>query len=96
MQQLFLSFHQQINRVTTNFTRYLYNEIHWKNRLIAIIGSRGTGKTTMLLQHIKLNYQPFSGEVLYVSLDNLWFTTHSLVDLADDFAKQGGQSTLFR
>lgn len=92
MQQLFSSFHQQLNRVSTNFTRYLYNEIHWKNRLIAIIGSRGTGKTTMLLQHIKLNYQPLSEEVLYASLDNLWFSTHSLLDLADDFAKQGGKA----
>ena len=92
MQQLFSTFNQQLNRVSTDFTRYLYNEIHWKNRLIAIIGSRGTGKTTMLLQHIKLNYQPSSGEVLYASLDNLWFSTHSLFDLANDFAKQGGKA----
>lgn len=91
MQQLFSTFYQQLNRVPVDFTRYLYNEIHWKNRLIAIIGSRGTGKTTMLLQYIKLNYQPYSAEVLYASLDNLWFATHSLLYLADEFAKQGGK-----
>lgn len=91
MQQLFSTFYQQLNRVPVDFTRYLYNEIHWQNRLIAIIGSRGTGKTTMLLQYIKLNYQPYSAEVLYASLDNLWFATHSLLYLADEFAKQGGK-----
>lgn len=92
MQPLFTAFYQQINRVSTDFTRYLYKEIHWQNRLIAIIGSRGTGKTTMMLQHIKLNYQPFSGEVLYASLDNLWFSTHSLLYLADEFSKMGGKA----
>src|ERR1035437_7533375 len=92
MQQLFTTFYQQLNRVSTGFTRYLYNEIHWTNRLIAIIGSRGTGKTTMLLQHIKLNYPSASGEVLYASLDNLWFSTHSLLYLADEFYKQGGKA----
>lgn len=91
MQQLFSTFYLQLNRISTDFTRYLYNEIHWQNRLIAIIGSRGTGKTTMLLQHIKLNHQPNSGEVLYASLDNLWFSTHSLNYLADEFSKQGGK-----
>jgi predicted AAA+ superfamily ATPase len=91
MQQLFSIFYQQLNRVSTDFKRYLYTEIHWQNRLIAIVGSRGTGKTTMLLQHIKLNYQSLSGEVLYASLDSLWFSIHSLVYLADEFAKQGGK-----
>jgi len=92
MQQLFSTFYQQLNRVSTDFKRYLYSEIHWQNRLIAIVGSRGTGKTTMLLQHIKSNYQSLSGEVLYASLDSLWFSTHSLVYLADEFAKQGGKA----
>ena len=91
MQHLFSTFYLQLNRVSTDFMRYLYDEIHWQNRLIAIIGSRGTGKTTLLLQHIKLNFQPSSGEALYASLDNLWFSTHSLIYLADEFAKQGGK-----
>jgi len=91
MQQLFTTFYQQLNRVSTDFKRYLYTEIHWQNRLIAIVGSRGTGKTTLLLQHIKLNNPVVSSEVLYASLDNLWFSTHSLMYLADEFSKQGGK-----
>jgi hypothetical protein len=46
----------------------------------------------LLLQHIKLSYPNISGEVLYASLDNLWFSTHSLIYLADEFAKQGGKA----
>jgi len=92
MQQLYATFYQQIKRVSTDFTRCLYHEIHWQNRLIAIVGSRGAGKTTLLLQHIKLNYPQLSGEVLYVSLDNLWFSTHTLLYLADEFSKQGGKA----
>ncbi|NVO03163.1 MAG: ATP-binding protein [Bacteroidetes bacterium] len=92
MQQLFSAFYQQLSRISIDFKRYLYSEIHWKNRLIAIIGSRGTGKTTMLLQYIKSNYKSDSSEVLYASLDNLWFSTHSLIHLAEEFSKQGGKA----
>lgn len=94
MRQLFETFYQLVERTSTEFIRYLYHEISWESRLIAITGARGTGKTTLLLQYIKNNYAPFSGEVLYASLDNIWFTTHSLLDLADDFHKMGGK-TLF-
>lgn len=94
MRQLFETFYQLVERTSTEFIRYLYHEIRWESRLIAITGARGTGKTTLLLQYIKNNYAPFSGEVLYASLDNIWFTTHSLLDLADDFHKMGGK-TLF-
>lgn len=80
-----------IDRTEIGFVRYLYPQINWDNRLIAIVGSRGVGKTTMLLQHIKGNYNTRSGEVLYASLDNLYFTTHTIVDFADEFRKGGGK-----
>jgi predicted AAA+ superfamily ATPase len=75
-----------------NFTRYLYRDIDWNNRLIAIVGSRGVGKTTMLLQHIKQNFNIHSGEVLYASMDNLYFSTHTIWELADQFRKNGGKA----
>lgn len=92
MEQLFSSFQQQLKYISTDFVRYLYDEISWKNRLIAITGARGTGKTTILLQYIKNNYSFSSGEVLYVSLDHIWFTAHRLIDLAEDFVKNGGKA----
>ena len=92
MKQLFSIFYQHIERTNIDFVRYLYNEIRWENRLIAITGSRGTGKTTMLMQYIKQNYQPYTTDALYVSLDNIWFTTHSLSELAEEFHKNGGKA----
>ena len=92
MEQLLFRFQLLIARTDTRFVRYLYKKINWNNRLIAILGSRGVGKTTMLLQHIKQNYDTASGEVLYASLDNLWFATHTLFDLADEFQKNGGKT----
>ena len=54
MEELVLSFRDLIDRVDTRFVRYLHDEIDWNSRLIAIPGTRGVGKTTLLLQHIKL------------------------------------------
>ena len=85
-------FHILAGRTEMDFTRYLYRQINWNNRLIAIVGSRGVGKTTMLLQHIKRNYDIHSGEVLYASLDNLYFSTHTVWELADEFRKTGGKA----
>lgn len=64
------------------FKRHLYNRINWDARLIGIMGIRGVGKTTMLLQHIKERYAN-PDEAFYVSLDHFWFQTNSLPDLAD-------------
>lgn len=92
MEKLFSTFYQQIERTELKHIRYNYPDIRWENRLIAIVGSRGTGKTTLLFQYIKQNFAPYSTEALYVSLDNLWFTNHTLLDLADDFYKLGGKA----
>ncbi len=92
MEQLITIFHILAGRTDMDFTRYLYRNINWDNRLIAIIGSRGVGKTTMLLQYIKRNYDIHSGEVLYASLDNLYFSTHTIWELADEFRKNGGKA----
>jgi predicted AAA+ superfamily ATPase len=72
------------------FERYLLKEINWKNRLICILGARGTGKTTLLLQRLKIMASPAS-ESLYVSLDDIYFSTHSLIETAETFRQQGGR-----
>jgi hypothetical protein len=66
-------------------------EIQWNSRLIGIKGARGVGKTTLLLQYIKLKLASELDNSLYVSLDSLWFAENSLLDLADSFVKQGGK-----
>ena len=76
-------------RVDTSFVRYLHDQINWKSRLIAILGARGVGKTTLLLQHIKLFDDP--SKSLYVLADDFYFSEHRLFDLARDFYQQGGK-----
>jgi len=91
MENLFLSFYKQLTRVDTSFVRYLYGQIDWSNRLIGITGARGTGKTTMLLQYIRKTYGKSPREVLFVSLDNIWFTNNRLYELGAEFVKQEGR-----
>lgn len=91
MDTLFASFHQQLLRVETDFTRYLYDKINWNNRLIAITGARGAGKSTLILQYIRNNFGTAPEKVLYVSLDHLYFSTHNLIELGSEFVKQGGE-----
>lgn len=82
-----------IQATTTNIVRYLYGIIDWDQRLIGILGARGTGKTTMMLQRLKMQ-DAKSHEALYVSLDKLVLLNESLYELTDLFYKQGGK-TLF-
>lgn len=76
-----------LKRTPLDFIRYKYDEINWNGRLVGIIGARGVGKSTMVLQRIKLSTE---GHHLYVSADNIYFTNHTLIDFADDFIKEGG------
>lgn len=84
---------QKTDSVKLGFKRYLYSQIDWSNRLIAIKGARGVGKTTLLLQYMKGN-EPNNGTFLYASLDDIYFTAHSLVEFAETFYKLGGKVLL--
>lgn len=93
MESLFEKSYQKLVRVPTKFTRYLANTIDWNSRLIGIKGARGAGKTTLILQYAKKNL-PIDNQTLYTSLDSLYFTANTLVDLADRFVMQGGKYLL--
>lgn len=82
-QQLILS---QIN---TSFLRYKYYELDWNRRVFGIVGPRGVGKTTMVLQYIKQNLS--LQDSLYITLDHIYFSTHTLINVADKFYKEGGK-----
>lgn len=88
MQTLFEYSNRLISNVDKKFTRYLYDRIHWENRLIGIVGPRGVGKTTLVLQYIKNNLDV--RHTLYVSAEDFYFAKHRLSDLASDFVKWGG------
>jgi predicted AAA+ superfamily ATPase len=91
MEDLFEKYQQKLRLTQIEFVRSVMEEINWDARLIGIKGARGIGKTTLLLQYIKLKLSDSLAETLYVSLDTLWFNTHSIVDLATDFVKKGGK-----
>ena len=91
MKPLFSAFYRKMEETDMQFERYLKKQINWNNRLIAVTGARGTGKTTMLLQHIKEQYGNNPQEVLYMSLDNIYFSSNNLYSLADDFYALGGK-----
>jgi len=90
MEKLTELFRKKIASTNMDFIRNLEAQINWKARLICIRGARGTGKTTLLLQHIKKTFKNLE-KVIYVSLDNLYFSDHSLLDFVDSFAKHGGR-----
>lgn len=90
MEQLFNTFTAKYNRTNTRFVRNIEQEIEWESPLIGIRGPRGVGKTTLILQHIKLHHK-MSREILYASVDNIWFNAHGIYELAYNFAQHGGR-----
>lgn len=91
MEKLFEKKDQLLRLTSMNIVREAMNTINWGAQLICLRGARGVGKTTLMLQYIKSHYRPMSNEVLYVSLDAVYFSTHTLIDLADRFYKNGGK-----
>ena len=89
MEALIQSFYTKYARTQTQLKRSFVDRVNWENRFIGIKGSRGVGKTTLILQHIKENYQA-DGTVLYVSLDSIHFASKNLYHFADQFYKKGG------
>ena len=92
--------------------RLLLDEINWDDRLIAIKGGRGVGKTDFLLTRAKEIEEAWKNQpdpepngrrrkgrkslrdirpCLYVSMNDFFFTEHTLVELANAFVREGGQ-----
>lgn len=85
---LFSYMNEILDKTPIQFVRYKYSQISWQSRLVGIVGPRGVGKSTMIQQHILKSKE--NGLHLYVSADNMYFTTHSFIELADEFVKEGG------
>lgn len=89
VEKIYRSYQRKLQDTPLSFTRFLYEKINWNDKLIGIKGARGVGKTTLMLQHIKRSFKQ-TDCALYVSLDNLWFSTHSLDDLVEYHYTHGG------
>lgn len=80
---------EELQRTPTAFCRYMYDKIPWEDRMIGLVGPRGVGKSTLVKQRI-LSQSDYS-RWLYVSADHVWFSDHSLLDITDEWRKQGGK-----
>ena len=88
METLFQKQQLLLARTNLSFKRYMYEKFLWDSRMIGLVGARGVGKTTMLLQYIK---EKNDKNTLYVSADDIYFSNHRLTDLADEFYKNAGK-----
>ncbi len=79
---------EQLRKTPNTFHRYMYDRLPWESRMFGLVGPRGVGKSTLLLQH--LAESPDKEQSLYISADTLYLATHTLVELADTFVKYGG------
>lgn len=91
MQEIFANSNSLIENVSLEFKRYLFSEINWNTRLIEILGSRGVGKTTLMLQKAKLLNSEKPNQAVYISLDDKLMYNNSIVDIAEELVKYGVQ-----
>jgi predicted AAA+ superfamily ATPase len=89
VEALFETHQRLLAQTQLDFIRSYAAQVHWQQRMVGILGARGIGKTTLLLQHIKQALGT-SNTALYVSLDHFWFASNTLYSLADQFEKTGG------
>ncbi len=89
MEQLFEIYRSLLAETPSKFVRYMHDTIDWQSRLIVLMGARGVGKTTMVLQHIKLHGDKNTS--LYIDANNTYFSANSLYDVANQFYINGGR-----
>ncbi len=88
MKELFEFSDRQIDRVNIDFIRNFIDRIDLKHRLTGIVGSRGVGKTTLLLQFLRTHR--LKEKAVYITMDDLYFSDNRLLDFVDEFVKYGG------
>ncbi len=92
----FFEIHANLVEQNTNgkLRRYLMDELDTKTRLIGVKGTRGVGKTTLLLQYAKEHYGAHDHRCLYINMNNFYFQGHGFVEFAGNFVASGGQCLL--
>lgn len=91
MENLFDKHYIYMSETPLDIVRTIMNEIDWESRLLSIKGPKGVGKSTLMRQFLKINYPAGSRKALYCSADSIYFSRHSILDLAESFVKIGGE-----
>lgn len=80
----------ELESTPTEVRRYIASDIAWEDRLVGLVGPRGVGKSTLVKQQI-IKDSSDDYKQLYVSADHSYFSTHSIIDLANEFVMEGGK-----
>lgn len=91
MDTLFKKHRTLISQTNTGIVREIMKSVNWEKQLVSIRGSRGVGKTTLMRQYIKQMYGVNAGEALYCVMDSMYFTSHTLMEVAERFHLMGGK-----
>lgn len=91
METLFRKHRILISQVSMTIVRQMMHTVKWERQLVSIRGSRGVGKTTLMRQYIRQKYGINAGEALYLVMDSMYFTNHTLLEVAERFHLVGGK-----
>ena len=91
---LMLIYHRLVEQVSMGFHRYLFASFNTNNRLTGLIGARGVGKTTLLLQYIKKHYLNLN-DTVYVSADHIYFERVTLYAFVENLFLTEGIGIFF-
>ncbi len=95
MDALFEKQDAMLRATSMDIVRSFINRVNWTAPMLCIRGARGVGKSTLLRQYIKQHFEANSEEVLYCSLDWVYFSQHSILEVAEKFYKRGGKLLVF-
>ncbi len=95
MEILFERQASMLRTTSMKIVRCFMNSVNWDAPMLCIRGPRGVGKSTLIRQYIKSNFPVGSKEVLYCSMDWVYFSQHSMLEVADAFYKKGGKLLVF-
>lgn len=92
MEELFEHMRRRLSDLPEGLVRQTQPAIDWNCHMLGLVGPRGVGKTTLFLQHIKCDLA--NDNALYVTADHLYFSTHTLFEVAERFCVEGGHHLL--
>ena len=87
MDTLIEIYHRLLRELIPAYHRRFYDEFRMDSRVAGVVGSRGVGKTTFLINYLRSHYEQ-SPQALFVSADNLYFVEHTLFSVVDQFVKE--------
>jgi hypothetical protein len=85
MESLLFKSNKKVANSIDKIKRLIYDDIHWDERLILLLGYRGVGKTTLMLQRLR----EFGEKGIYFSMDDLYFETNRLVTVVEELYTLG-------